>query len=234
MNDTLDTAERERQWRVLRAASHDIRGPLANVRSYASLLSDPRMELSEKARRSVEVIIRNADRALLLLREFIDSEQVTRGRLELPLEAVDLRGIWAKAVKAVTPLMEERKLRLELDEQVAAAVQAEAGALEHILRVVLEHALSRSPEGGTVSVEIQPLPHAELSIAVTDRGPPLTGEEQEQLFDREAWLEKQRKLSLGFRLSLAQAEARTMGGTLEVSSTTGGTTLELRLPIAAT
>ncbi len=234
MDDTLDTAERERQWRVLRAASHDIRGPLANVRSYASLLSDPRMELNEKARRSVEVIIRNADRALLLLREFIDSEQVTRGRLELPLEAVDLRGIWAKAIKAITPLLEERGLRVELDEQVAAAVQAEAGALEHILRVVLEHALSRSPDSGTVSVEIQPLPHGELAIAVTDRGPPLTGEEQEQLFDREAWLEKQRKLSLGFRLSLAQAEARTMGGTLEVSSETGGTTLELRLPIAAT
>jgi len=100
--------------------------------------------------------------------------------------------------------------------------------------VTLEHALSRSPEHGRVSVTLRPGPPGELLLVISDQGPSLSKEEQASLFDRDAWLEKNRKLSLGFRLSLAAGEARTMGGTLEVHSDQEGTQLELRLPVAVT
>lgn len=235
-NQELNEAgdERHRQARLLRAASHDIRGPLANVRSYASLLADPRMELSDKARRSIEVIIRNADKALLLLREFIDSEQAERGILDLPTQAVALRPVLDKALRPLTSLVEEKKLTLHVDDRVQASVEAEPSALEHILRVLVEHAIDRSAEGATVRVQTFDGEDGRLGVRVVDHGVPLSTDEQASLFDREAHLARRAKLTLGFRLSLAATEAGLMGGRLRVQSDADQTALELRLPATPT
>lgn len=226
--------ERHKQARLLRAASHDIRGPLANVRSYASLLADPRMELPEKARRAVEVIIRNADKALLLLREFIDSEQATRGILDLPLQPVALQPVVERAVRQATRSLEERQLRLTVDERVQSAVEAEPTALEHIVRVLIDHAAERSEAGGELLLEVFADEGHRICVRMVDRGPRLSQEEQAALFDRDTHLSRRAKLTTGFRLSLAATEAALMGGGLEVSSRDGETSLMLRLRAAPT
>lgn len=231
--DDAGMTERDRTARLLRAASHDLRGPLANVRGYASLLAEPRMELPDKARKAVQVILRNADRALLLLREFMDSEQAERGRLELPVEAVSLREALDRALKASAPELDARGVRLSLDEQVQTAVLAEPSALEHILRVLIEHAAERSPSGNEIRLCVRPA-GAQIQVIVLDFGPPLSAEQQRTLFDREAHLSQRPKLATGFRLSLASHEARLMEGSLEVASSADGTELSLRLPAAPT
>ena len=60
MDRTLDDSA----VRFLSLASHELRGPLATVRTYAALLASPRFALEERVRAAVEVMLRNVDRAL--------------------------------------------------------------------------------------------------------------------------------------------------------------------------
>jgi two-component system, OmpR family, sensor kinase len=61
--------------RYLSLASHDLRGALANIRSYAGLLLGGRYTHEPRVQRGLETIRRNADRALGFAQNFFDSSR---------------------------------------------------------------------------------------------------------------------------------------------------------------
>lgn len=139
-----------REVRLLRIAAHDLRGPLANVRSYADLaLAGKRAPLEPRVKRALEVIRRNADRALSMLEDTVESLRLDRGGLPVEPEPVPFEAAWTRALQRTEARAEPAAASLEfaLPEAVPDVI-AEPERLHRVLYAPLEHLLSRAEGGG--------------------------------------------------------------------------------------
>jgi signal transduction histidine kinase len=217
--------------RFFSVASHDLRGPMANVRSYASFMLDTRQDLDAKARKSLETILRNADKALKLAREVFDSFKAQVRPLELAREPLPLAPALQRAVAAVQPQVQERAISLTADisgDLPEAEVDKEA--FEHVLAAFLEHALVRAGPGQQVELSAVARGGA-LRVEVADAGPELTDEALGQTFDRDRRTAEEGKLASGFQLALAKAQVISHGGSVGVERRGDRTVFYFTLPL---
>ncbi len=208
--------------RFLSISSHDIRGPVANVRSYASLLSTGRFTLDEKAQRAVETIARNADRALGLLRSFFDSARAELQPPPVELEPQSVVPLLEAEIERLRGPAQERNVRfhVQFPPNVPEA-RVDGERFSHIVYALLLHGLSRTPNGGRLELEVR-VPDGHLEVAVRDPGPTLSAEALAALFDRDERVVGEGKLGGAFELCLAREEILAHQGTLGHFSPPGG------------
>ena len=216
--------------RYLSLASHDLRGALANIRSYAGLLLGGRYTHEPRVQRGLETIRRNADRALAFAQNFFDSSRAELGGLSFEREQLPLAPLLAEALK---PQQEEAatagvELSLapvpELPE-----LSLDGGRVQHAVEAFIAHHLTRAQAGERI--EVRALRDvAGVRVEVRRHGvpgePALTG----RLFERELRAFEEKKLEDPLRLSLARHEVALHGGEVGAWSDAGGTTLFLTLP----
>lgn len=115
-------AEQSRQSEELREAdrrkdeflamlAHELRNPLAPIRNGLAILqlagTDPKV-----IHRTHGMMSRQVDHLGRLVDDLLDVSRITRGKVELRLETVDLNGVLARAAEAARPLIEARRHRL--------------------------------------------------------------------------------------------------------------------------
>lgn len=225
-----ERSEVETRARFLSIAAHDLRGPIANVRGYASFLLDSRQDLDPKARRSVEVILRNADRALGLLREYFDSAKATQLPLELDRLPQLLEPIFSKVLEDAAAAAREQGVTLDARMSALPEALVDKEAVGHALSAFVHHGLARTPPGQALEVNIQAA-DGQLQVTVADRGPALSEEESVHAYDRERRTASEGKLAAGFRLSLARAEVEAHGGAVGLRREGDRTVFFFTLPL---
>lgn len=219
-----------RRVRYLGLASHDLRGALANVRSYAALLLNGRIPLEAKAKRGLETILRNTDKALSFSQDFFDASRADLGMLACERERQSLEPLLTAAVERHLEAAGTASvaLGLELPAGPLPEVDVDGGRVQHAVEAFIRHQLLRAQVGEQLRVRV--LPQGQwLRVEVRRDGVPLPDEEMALVFAREerAFLEK--KLEDPLRLALAQQEVEALGGSVGVTSDAGGTTLYLTL-----
>ena len=227
--DRRDASRREE---LLGIAIHDLRAPLANVRSYAGLLLSGKLpELEPRVRRSAEVIARNSDRALRLLQMFFDSQRIDTGELDIDRSPVPLGPLLEELVSARRAQAAEKGVEMTL--RAPADVPSVSGDRERLASAVgamLDLAAARSPSARAVELTCEPLP-GQLRIEVADSGPQLSEQELRDAFDRDAQALRERRLGVGFACAVAGAIAKVHGGDAGVRSTPQRTVHWLALPL---
>lgn len=140
----------QREVKLLRIAAHDLRAPLANVRSYADLALASKQPLEPRVQRALSVIRRNADRALGMVEDAIESLRMDRGGLPAEPEPTPLMPAMEKALTRSRDRAEPSRadLILELPSSLPEVI-AEQERLQRVLYAPLEHLLARA-EGGQV------------------------------------------------------------------------------------
>ncbi|MBI5542713.1 MAG: PAS domain-containing sensor histidine kinase [Deltaproteobacteria bacterium] len=231
-----EAAERQsaaRREELLGVAIHDLRAPLANVRSYASLLLSGKMpELDPRVRRSAEVIARNADRALRLLQLYFDAHRAETGELDIDRQPIAMEGLIQEVIAARRPTAAERGVTLETAlPATLPTLEADRERLSTAFGALLDNALARTPSNTQIKVVVEERPR-EMWLGVVDTGPLLTEEELRIAFDRDAQALKERRLGVGFACAVAGAIARTHGGDAGVRSAANSTLYWLSLPLA--
>lgn len=142
----------QREVKLLRIAAHDLRAPLANVRSYADLALASKNPLEPRVQRALSVIRRNADRALGMVEDAVESLRMDRGGLPAEPEATPLMPAMEKALTRARDRAEPSRADLHLALPGSLPqVLAEQERLPRVLYAPLEHLLSRA-EGGDVVV----------------------------------------------------------------------------------
>jgi CheY-like chemotaxis protein/two-component sensor histidine kinase len=155
-----------------------------------------------------------------LLDDLLDVSRITRGRLELRADVLDLRTVVSQAADTARPLIEalRHELRVRLPSQ-PAPVCGDATRLAQIIGNLLNNAAKYTEPGGHLEVAVEMRGEAVL-ITVQDDGTGLEPDEMSTIFDLFARADsgKRMQAGLGIGLSLSRQLAERHGGQLTVSS----------------
>ena len=209
----LDGEGVKRRQEILGIASHDMRSPLANVRSYAGMiLGGKGPPLDPRVKRAAQVIAKNADRGLRLVDDVIDLRRADEKQLTLERSNVPLEEVLRLAFEEVRTTATDKGVRLVWSAQDGLPILAvDEDKLRRAVRALLEAGVRRTPTDGEVRL-VAEARSSEIYIAVEDEGERPSVQEAALAFDRDHQTITSRKLSAGVSMALAQEVARAHGG----------------------
>ncbi|HEV3025044.1 MAG TPA: HAMP domain-containing sensor histidine kinase [Pirellulales bacterium] len=174
--------ELERQRQLTADVAHDLRSPVAGVRTLLDVCLGRERSTSECVR-----AMEKARAALRQLSRLLD-DVLTLSRLDAnvdePLMArVSLDEVLGAAVAAVRPLAAARQVSIETDAPAQRELWTDRGMLTKIVSNLLGNAVEHSPAGETVRLGAA-IDRRVLELSVADRGPGVAVELRERIFDR--------------------------------------------------
>jgi signal transduction histidine kinase/ActR/RegA family two-component response regulator len=214
--------------------AHELRNPLAAIR-YAVAVGQ--MSAIDGTVETYEIIDRQTENLAHLIEDLLDVSRISRNKIVLRREPVDLAGVIKGASATVRPLMEDKhhELKLELPEETIYLF-ADPTRAEQIVANLLTNAAKYTPSGGTVIVTATREDNQAI-VQVRDTGIGLPPELISRVFDLFAQADRTLDRSeggLGIGLTVARKLAEMHGGTISVDSPglNLGSTFTVRLPVS--
>ena len=146
--------ESRRKDEFLAMLSHELRNPLAPIRSAVHLMRT-RERGSEDAiqQQAREIIERQVANLTKIVSDLLEVSRVISGRIRLNLQIVDVNQILTHAVETAKSLIEERKHELALNLSPDPVwCHADATRLEEVFINLLNNAAKYTPDGGRIEV----------------------------------------------------------------------------------
>ncbi|HEY7512321.1 MAG TPA: MASE1 domain-containing protein, partial [Vicinamibacteria bacterium] len=220
----------------LAVLGHELRNPLAPMRNALEVLR-ARGWPDEVAQRMGDVMERQLRHMVRLVDDLLDVSRITRGRIELRRERVDLRESAARAVEAARPLLDTRRHALALSLPAEpVVVDADPTRLEQVIGNLLHNAARYTADGGEIVLRAA-REHGEAVLRVRDTGIGLSPDMLERIFDpfvRSERAPRRAPEGLGIGLTLVRSLVEMHGGSVGASSAGPGLGSEfvVRLPLA--
>jgi signal transduction histidine kinase len=208
--------------------AHELRTPLTTVYGGAELLT--RHGLPDATRREAARSVATAAEQLHRVIEDLVVLVRWQGERSDDAEPVLLQPI----LRAEVDRFGSDAVRVDLRvEERLPPVTAVGGAVEHIVRNVLVHAVANTPPTGRVVVDAR-ASGSWIEIHVTDAGPALSSEERERAFDLFGRASRTGGDPSGANLALVTARRLTerVGGRIQAGSPDAGAETIVRLPAA--
>ncbi len=230
----LEHADR-RKTEFLATLAHELRNPLAPVRSAVHVLRSGRGTEAD-TERAYTVIDRQVDHLTRLIDDLLDVSRISRDELALQTSPVVLSDIIAGAVDASRHILDARGHRLSVTlPRDDLYLQADAVRLVQVFTNLLTNAGRYTPDGGNISVTAE-RDGADLVVKVMDDGIGIAAEQMPRLFDMFFQAERgnRRGHGLGIGLALVQKILTLHGGSVaaESAGTGRGSTFVARLPLS--
>jgi PAS domain S-box-containing protein len=242
--------ENRRKDEFLAMLSHELRNPLAPIRTAAHLLRLQERLGQENAtqREAREVIERQTAHLSRLVNDLLEVSRVISGHVRLNMATLDIREVIQHAIETVKPLVNQRRHTLEVSlPDEAVCVRADATRLEEVVNNLLINAAKYTDDDGRgrvsvrLSIEHQSPDdsgHAVLSVADNGEGLETDLLRHGRLFD--LFSQGKRSLDrsqggLGIGLTLVHRLLELQGGTIEANSAGPGRGSEfiVRMPLSA-
>jgi signal transduction histidine kinase len=217
----------------LALASHELRAPLTNINGGLEVMAPDVENLGGSTSRAFEIVSNEARRLTRLVESVLDISRLDAGQLPLVLGAV-----------AVDPLLARAICGTEFAERTRTSIQprlpliwADEVYLEQVLRNVISNATKYA--SGMIDVQAR-LDGDRVLICVTDAGPGIAPEEQQQIFEPffRGAQRTDRDGGYGLGLYFARRLVEAQGGSIMVQSPVGadplrpGTRFCISMPLA--
>ncbi|WP_242511547.1 DUF4118 domain-containing protein [Pengzhenrongella frigida] len=213
---------------LLAAVSHDLRTPLATIRTAIDGLVSPDMQL-DAADTAVLVGTVNDATARLerLIDNLLDLSRLQTGSVRPVLRATSMDEVVPLAVADFAP----GDVLVDAPETLPF-VRTDPGLLERVVANLVSNAVRHSPAGVPVRVTGSATRRS-LELRVVDTGPGLTDELKERMFEPFQRLGDSSPGGLGLGLAVARGLAAAVGADLAAEDTPGGgLTMVLAVPLA--
>jgi len=212
-------------------AAHELRGPLTLIRGYNSLLEEGGLP-PERISQIAHLLEGKLSQVDLLVEQMLEMARLENERLELHLEAFDLRQVATDQVAKFRSIASEGDLSMAAGSE-RAMVRADRARVATIIGNLIDNAIKYSPSGGAIRCAVG-AEDGQCFISVTDHGLGISTEHLPLLFKRFSRLPTVENKSIsgtGLALYLCQEIARRHGGEITVSSKVReGSQFTLRLP----
>jgi signal transduction histidine kinase len=243
------------------SVSHELRAPIASVRLMAENLERGKITDATKQNEYFLFIVQECRRLSSLIENVLDFSRIEQNRKQYDFEPTDLLALTRQTVKLMEPYAAEKNVRLEMEtlniEQGTSnfELNADGRALQQALINLMDNAIKHSPKGEAVTLgldysqrrtgvapvsgfsESKKMETAATAVllSVTDRGPGITHEEHDKIFERFYRLGSELRREtpgVGIGLSIVKHIVEAHGGTVLVESEIGkGSRFTIVLPI---
>ncbi|HVE83474.1 MAG TPA: hybrid sensor histidine kinase/response regulator [Myxococcales bacterium] len=222
---------------LLAQVSHDLKNPLTTVKAYLAMMARGKTgALSEQQEKAVQVCQRNADRLLRMINDLLLMSRLQSGKMELDERPFGLKALTDDVMRALTPLAEQSKVRLQAVRGGEAFVRGDRERLSEAIYNLVDHAIHASLPGRAVELKVHLEDQGLASLTVRDGGPPMGEEERGSLFDayfRPRGSEISRR-HVGLALPIVAKIVHLHGGRVEARAAPGdGTEYQLSVPMFA-
>ncbi|MFO0596199.1 MAG: sensor histidine kinase KdpD [Myxococcaceae bacterium] len=212
---------------LLSTVSHDLRTPLAVVTGAATTLRDGARGLDEPTRAQLlDTIVDEAERLERLVRNLLDMTRVQSGSLHVTKEWVPVDEVVGSARARVRPAPE---VRLSGTPEVSL-LHVDPVLFEQVLWNLLDNAAKHAP-GSAIDLEVA-RDGSDVRLTVSDRGPGITVEEAERLFEKFYRADKTVAPGAGLGLAICRGIVEAHGGRIEARPRDGGgASFVVRVPL---
>jgi len=218
----LDSARKE----FIANASHELRTPIFSLGGFVELLDEDEPDPVVRAE-FVRTMREQIARLTKLTADLLDLSKLDADVMEVSADEVDLASIARRVAQEFGPAVERHNSELDVSVDGDAPAMADADRVAQIIRILLDNALTHTPEGTSISITTQRRDGA-ASLVVADNGPGIGPHNRNRVFDR--FYTGDRVSGSGLGLAIARELAMRMNGELGVESRRGRTRFELQLP----
>jgi signal transduction histidine kinase len=212
-------------------ASHDLRTPLAVIRTETSAALASSEPLSEDAVERLTIIdeqVRRMERLIdqLLTLSHVDADSA------LDREPADLAAVVNGTIRDLKPLAAARDINLKVDRCESAIILGDKLKLSQMVGNLVDNAIKYSPDGTPISIAVWQNRDAAI-LNVADHGIGIAPADTERIFLRFHRADRtgNGRPGHGLGLPLCRWIARAHGGEVTVESREGeGSTFTVRLP----
>jgi len=219
IEETLKEADRRKD-QFLAVLAHELRNPLAPISNALQIwphIESDRERLAElrtMMQRQVEHIAR-------LIDDLMDVSRITRGKVELQRQAVDVRGPVRNAIESARPLLDSRAHQLTVAvPPEPVMVWGDMARLTQVFGNILNNAGKFTDRGGIVAISIERRGDR-IAISIRDNGPGIPAEMRSTVFEMFRQVDDTLTRSqggLGIGLTLVKQLVELHGGTVDIAS----------------
>jgi two-component system sensor histidine kinase TctE len=192
INDLLARLDKSisRQKHFLADAAHQLKTPLAGLRTQAELIQreiDAGRSSPDELKRSLQQIARASERAAHMVNQLLALARAEDAEQAMRTEPVNLSELAIETVRDFVPKALERRIDLGFEgvEPDAARLRVEGQPvlMGELIRNLVDNALAYTQAGGTVTVRVVEDPFGQVMVLqVEDSGPGIAPAEREKVF----------------------------------------------------
>jgi two-component system, OmpR family, sensor kinase len=208
-------------------ASHELRTPIFSLGGFVELLEEEDPSPEERAE-FVHTMREQIERLTKLTADLLDLSQLDAGAVAIRSNDVDLSALAREVAREFGPRADRRGSRLELRTPPEAVIaSADPDRVRQVIRILLDNALTHTPEGTKVTVTTYSV-NRRAELTVSDDGPGIPGRVQGRIFERFYTADSAGGSGLG--LAIARELAQRMRGRIALASSKRFTAFTLDLP----
>jgi signal transduction histidine kinase/DNA-binding response OmpR family regulator len=230
-------AEDRRKDEFLAMLAHELRNPLAPISNAVHILQVSEKDPA-KFKWAIEVISRQLTQLVRLVDDLLDISRITRGKIELKIEAIDASKVVAAAVETSRPFVDalEHTLTVLLPPE-PLLLKGDFARVAQILANLINNAAKYTNQGGRIAVTAA-REGANVVFRVRDTGIGIPGELLSSIFEPFTQIDRTLARSqggLGIGLTLVRRLVEMQGGRVFASSDgpDQGSEFTVSLPAAA-
>ena len=221
----------------LATLAHELRNPLAPIRTGLDLLMQIQAPQTQVAGKTLAAMNRQLDHIVRLIDDLLDVSRISRGVLELKKEVTNLATLIQASIDQFKPVFEQRGIKLVIAMPPSITAIVDPTRVAQVIGNLLHNASKFTQNGGTVRIDLE-LIGGDAIVRITDNGVGIPSDQIDRVFEMFARIERTASKGdrgAGIGLALAKRLARMHGGDLTAWSAgeNRGTTFTVGIPGAA-
>lgn len=216
------------------SASHELRSPLAVLRSGLEVLKTTAN--TEEQLHFIDLMTEESSRMQNLMNQMLLLANSDSGHLPVHMESCQPDGILLNIYEKYEPLALKKKISLSiaLPEEILPDCCLDSERITQVFTILMDNALSYTPSGGKIALSLTFCKPASLLFCFSDTGCGVPDEEKKRIFDRFYRSEKAHtdKEHFGLGLCIAKEIVSAHKGSIWAEDSDGtGSRFFVRLPI---
>lgn len=226
-----ETLERNRSF--IEETAHQLRTPLASLRSMAEVAAEERD--AEALRHQIQRIHRSAVSAARITNQLLADAAVANRLQAGPRTSVRLDRLAAEAVNDAVGFSGARSIRFDVAEAAEGlSLSGNGPALREAIRNLIENALVHGATSAPIEVTVESRATGEASVEVADRGPGIPEADRQRVMMRFERGAGRTEPGSGLGLAIVERVAVAHGGRVSLSDRPGGGLVAaIHLPVSS-